>query len=144
MNIRILFIGIVSILTLLFPQPAHANMLRDARKTWKEKVVTPIASPLMRIIKPPLKWKELSSEKKTEKLTKAKQKIEETAQLAFRVLDKFERRPRFQHTAIIVRLDLEDDMEQVRNAKSPEQFEDAVKQLQEDWNMGKEELRSEL
>lgn len=144
MRLRIFVLGIVSILILVAPHPAHANMLRDTRNAWKEKVIAPIASPLMRALRPPLKWKELSSEKKAEKLSKAKEKIGNTAERALLVLQKFESRPRFQHTATLIRLDLEDGMDRIKHAETPEEFEDAVEQLQESWNSGKEELRAQM
>lgn len=144
MKLRIFILGTVSMLLLIAPQPAHVSMLRDARNMWKKKVIALIASPLMRAIKPPLKWKELSSEKKAEKLSKAKEKIGNTTERAIQVLQRFEKKPRFQHTATLIRLDLEDGMDRITYAKTPEEFEDAVEQLQESWNSGKEELRSEM
>lgn len=141
---RIFPLTLVALLFFVSPQPAHANMLRDARKVWKEKVIAPIASPLAKTLRPSIKWKELSSEKKSAQLEKAKEKIEKTTHKAFGVLEKFERRPRFQHTAVLIRLDLEDGMDRVKRAETPKEFEDAVQQLQESWNSGKEELRSEL
>lgn len=144
MKLRLSIVGVASLLLLLLPQPAHASMLRDARKVWKEKVIAPIASPLARAIQPPLKWKELSAKEKTKKLIQAKEKIGNTTQAAYKVLEKFERRSRYQTVTTMIRLDLEDGMDQIHNAKTPEEFERAVVQLQESWMQGKEELRSQL
>ncbi len=144
MIVRFSIIGFISILVLFIPNPAHANMLKEVRKAWKEKVVAPIASPIVQAIKPPMKWTQLSKKEKATKLTKAKEKIGITTNHAFQVLEKFEKRPRFQHTTALIRLDLEDGMDRVKRAETPEEFEDAVIQLQESWNLGKEELRSLL
>ena len=144
MKLRVSIVGMILILFLFTPQPAQASTLRNARKIWKEKVITPITSPLVRAIQTPLKWKELSTQEKTTKLTKAKEKIGNTTRVAYKVLEKFERRPRYQTTATMLRLDLEDGMDQVQNSTTPEEFEVAVKQLQEIWAHGKEELRSQL
>lgn len=144
MKLRHVILGAISFLVILTPQSAHASMLRDARKVWKEKVIAPIASPIVQALHPSLKWNALSSEKKAKKLTQAKEKVGLTAKQAIRVLEKFEKRPRFQHTATLIRLDLEDGMDRIQNAQTPDEFEHAVQQLQESWNSGKEELRSEL
>lgn len=144
MKLHITIYILLSLVTLFTPQPAHANALRNARKVWKEKVIAPVASPIIQALHPSMKWTTLSSEKKTEKLSLAKEKVERTTQQAMLVLGKFEKRPRFQATATLIRLDLEDGMEQVRNARTPEEFEKAVQQLQEIWRSGKNDLRSEM